>query len=115
MKASRPVSRWALQVAIPHLPDPDDGTVYSTPGKLTGVMATAVRNVGGGYVPLHVGAAVKQARDQPRKRGVSAAGTENSRASLRANPTVDSDHQTVSGRRASLPESRQLRRDGSAG
>jgi hypothetical protein len=53
---------------------------------------------------------------KPRKwSGSLQQGPRNSRASLRTNPEVDSDIKQMSGRRQAQPESRQLRRDGSAG
>jgi len=49
---------------------------------------------GGGYVPLHVGAAVEGRDEAEEVSGFGSRSRENSRASLRTNPRLGSDHQT---------------------
>src|SRR5208337_3238051 len=81
------------------------------PGKLTGVMAAAACGVrGGGYVPLHVGAAVER-RDEaeevqrPLQQGpLEFPGIVEGRI-----PRWIRTIKQMSGRRQAQPESRQLR------
>ena len=52
------------------------------------------REKGGSYVPLHVGAAVERRDEAEEVSGFLSRSRENSRASLRTNPSSGSDHQT---------------------
>ena len=53
-----------------------------------------LRKTGGGYVPPHVGAPVERRDEAEEVSGSGSRSRENSRASLRTNPTLGSDHQT---------------------
>jgi hypothetical protein len=78
-------------------------------------MAAAACGVwGGGYVPLHVGAAVERRDEAEEVSGSEQQGPQNSRASLRTNPKADSDIKQMSGRRQVQTKSCQLRHDGLA-